>query len=627
MWSPIKIQMKNLFSHPDSRYEFKQGACTVIFGRNLSDRSLENNGAGKTTLFEAVCLALTGDSLRKIDKEVFINDAATQCDISFEMYNAVMKMNLRIERHFYRGGKSSRVELYENGVQNTQLVSVAEANKRILDLLGISREDLLRYYIISQDNHYTFFNASDGEKKEIMNRITSADMIIPVQEEIDRRLGIEQEKRATLQRELDKLSERKATLEEQAEELTAENADDGAAWTELEEKARDYDAKAEELRRDLVQLNKDYAVAVKRAEELKCDENAVQEASKRVVNKRQEIEGVEEILSECARIKREIDLFFAGEVTCPSCGEKFVPGDSHLSHDEALKLKSDTEKQEKSFNAVLEKKKKNLQILKDKKRDLEETLEAYQKSQRAVRSIKLNIQGQKDAISSYESRASKARADAKTLREDVAWKKQLEELNRKIAVAGKDIDTKTQELIPVDHELSMLRFWKYNMGRGGFQTYLANKSVKIIEGVTNAYLDRFGVDIRVSINGFKVLKSGEVREKIDVFVSNDGIDWKAFMGKSGGERGRVTLAGVLGIQRLINMSTGGRGLDLLLLDEVLSGVDSGGTFKIINTLETLGTTVMMITQNIEDVSICKNVISVWKENGISKIHPSNSSYQ
>ena len=238
MWSPIKIQMKNLFSHPDSQYEFKQGACTVIFGRNLSDRSLENNGAGKTTLFEAVCLALTGDSLRKIDKEVFINDAATQCDISFEMYNAVLKMNLRIERHFYRGGKSSRVELYENGIQNTQLVSVAETNKRILDLLGISREDLLRYYIISQDNHYTFFNASDGEKKEIMNRITSADMIIPVQEEIDRRLGIEQEKRATLQRELDKLSERKATLEEQAEELTAENADDGAAWTELEEKAR-----------------------------------------------------------------------------------------------------------------------------------------------------------------------------------------------------------------------------------------------------------------------------------------------------------------------------------------------------------------------------------------------------
>ncbi len=618
MWSPIKIQMKNLFSHPDSRYEFKQGACTVIFGRNLSDRSLENNGAGKTTLFEAVCLALTGDSLRKIDKEVFINDAATQCDISFEMYNAVMKMNLRIERHFYRGGKSSRVELYENGVQNTQLVSVVEANKRILDLLGISREDLLRYYIISQDNHYTFFNASDGEKKEIMNRITSADMIIPVQEEIDRRLGIEQEKRATLQRELDKLSERKVTLEEQAEELTAENADDGAAWTELEEKARDYDAKAEELRRDLVQLNKDYAVAVKRAEGLKCDEDAVQEASKKVVNKRQEIEGVEEILSECARIKREIDLFFAGEVTCPSCGEKFVPGDSHLSHDEALKLKSDTEKQEKSFNAVLEKKKKNLQILKDKKRDLEETLEAYQKAQRAVRSIKLNIQGQKDAISSYESRASKARADAKALREDVAWKKQLEELNRKIAATGKDIDAKTQELIPVDHELSMLRFWKYNMGRGGFQTYLANKSVKIIEGVTNAYLDRFGVDIRVSINGFKVLKSGDVREKIDVFVSNDGIDWKAFMGKSGGERGRVTLAGVLGIQRLINMSTGGRGLDLLLFDECFHGMDGRGQENIIKVFEKMGSTIMVITQDVSESFNNENTLLVVKDGGVSR---------
>lgn len=617
MWSPVKIQMKNLFSHPDSQYEFKQGACTVIFGRNMSDRELENNGAGKTTLFEAVCLALTGDSLRKIDKEVFINAAATQCDIVFEMYNAVMKLNLRIERHFYRGGKSSRVELYENGVQNTQLVSVAEANKRILDLIGISREDLLRYYIISQDNHYTFFNASDGEKKEIMNRITSADMIIPVQEEIDRRLGIEQEKCAIVQRELDKLSERRATLEEQAEELTAENADDGAAWTELEEKAKSYDEKAEQARQNLKQLNKDYAVAVKRAEELKCDESAVQEAAKKVSAKRKEIETVEEDLAECARIKREIELFFAGEVTCPSCGEKFVPGGSELSHDDAVKLKTETESNEERLNGLLEKKKRNLQILKDKKSDAEETLEAYQKAERAVRSMKLNIQAQQDTVSSYEARASKARTDAKALREDVAWKKQLEDLNRKIEATGKDIDAKTQELQPIEQELTMLKFWKYNMGRGGFQTYLANKSVKIIEGVTNAYLERFGVDIRVSISGFKVLKSGEVREKIDIFVSNDGITWSAFMGKSGGERGRVTLAGVLGIQRLINMSTGGRGLDLLLFDECFHGMDGRGQENIIKVFEKMGSTIMVITQDVSESFNNENTLLVVKDGGES----------
>ena len=148
-------------------------------------------------------------------------------------------------------------------------------------------------------------------------------------------------------------------------------------------------------------------------------------------------------------------------------------------------------------------------------------------------------------------------------------------------------------------------------------TYLANKSIKIIEGITNSYLRKFGVDISVLINGFTILKSGEVREKIDVFVLNDGVTAEQFLAKSGGERGRVTLAGVLGIQHLINLSTNGRGLNLLLLDEVFPGIDSKGQEKIINTLNKLGITVMMITQNVSDNLNVENKITVVKEGGVS----------
>ena len=109
------------------------------------------------------------------------------------------------------------------------------------------------------------------------------------------------------------------------------------------------------------------------------------------------------------------------------------------------------------------------------------------------------------------------------------------------------------------------------------------------------------------------------------FVSNDGITAENFMAKSGGERGRVMLAGILGIQHLINLSTNGKGLNILCLDEALSGIDSKGTMEIIGTLETLGGTILMITQNIEDVSICKNVIKIKKEKGVSSIQSSSSS--
>ena len=139
-----------------------------------------------------------------------------------------------------------------------------------------------------------------------------------------------------------------------------------------------------------------------------------------------------------------------------------------------------------------------------------------------------------------------------------------------------------------------------------------------MEGSTNYFLEKMKIDYRVLINPFSILKSGEVREKIDCFVSDNGIDAKNFLAYSGGERQRITLAGILAIQKLINLSSNGRGLNLLLLDESLGNIDSRGTMEIVKILERLGITVMLITQNVEDVSIFRNCLRVVKDDGVSK---------
>ena len=144
MWTPKYIHIKNLFAHVDTKYQFKPGVCTVIFGENHDDYDSENNGAGKSTLFEGIAIALTGKSLRDIDKEVFINRHSDECEVEMMLENNAMNSTLGIIRRFYRGGKSTKVEVYENGERNTQFVSVNEANARIIDLIGISRDDLLR---------------------------------------------------------------------------------------------------------------------------------------------------------------------------------------------------------------------------------------------------------------------------------------------------------------------------------------------------------------------------------------------------------------------------------------------------------------------------------------------------
>ena len=616
MWNPVRIEFYNLFSHKHSQYEFKNGKCVVIFGDNKDDKALQNNGSGKTTLFEAVCIALTNESLRGLKKDSFINREADDCKIIFCLENTAMKMKLRIERQFFRSNKPAKIAIYENGELNSQIVSVNEANKRVLELIGISREDLLRYFIISQDNHYTFFTASDSEKKEIMNRITSADMVNPVIDELSERLKQKNDEYNDIISHIDKLSDRKAILAEQRQELLNDRnyADklrkEKDAIGEIEAEIEEYERNAksyENKKADAESLIND--IEIKDVTEL--------------INKRkklkEQLEGVEEKVTENGtlkrKLKREVDL----AITCPNCGKEFVPDSQlDLSPEEIrgvikeidVEIEKGVEKQEK-LELQLKQVRKDISEAEknnDRKNELDAMIKKYE---RLAKRAKESILELKVDISKHQERIRTIKANKEN---DVLLKK----IESQIKDVDKELSAEQSKLKPVMDEIDMIKFWQFNMGKNGFSTYLANKSIKIIEGITNSFLMKFGVDISVLINGFKILRSGEVREKIDVFVLNDGITAEQFMSKSGGERGRVTLAGILGIQHLINLSTNGRGLNILLLDEVFPGIDAMGQEKIIKVLETLGVTIMLITQNVSESFNNENTLYVVKSGGESR---------
>ena len=623
MWNPVKIEFKNLFSHVDSSYEFKNNRCVVIFGDNRTDRSLENNGAGKTTLFEAICIALTNESLRNIKKDNFINREADSCFISFELHNPVLRKELIIQRTFFRGGKSVNVKIFENGIQNTQVTSVSEANKRVLELIGISREDLLRYYIISQDNHYTFFTASDTEKKEIMNRITSADMINPAIEELNNRKTIKQDELRLLSLETDKLSGKRETLAEQRLELLeAGNNDEEIA--ELEERISETEDLLKKNKEEALVIDEEIAIVEKALSEITIPDVSNLKAERK--KKRSELDSFESELRELNRVKKNLKNELSDSIECPSCGHEFIQSDLGLSVEDAERLLSDTDKEISKVTKKIEHAEAKIKTLAINIEKAESIQERYDDFDDKLNRLKRKRSNKKNEEQDLQKKIKRYEEQIVTLKDEKKDNLAIKKIEAKIKECDDEISRYNEAMKPIEEELDLIKFWLFNMGKSGFMTYLANKSVKIIEGITNSYLRKFGVDISVLINVFTILKSGEVREKIDVFVSNDGVTSENFMAKSGGERGRVTLAGVLGIQHLINLSSNGGGLNLLLLDEALSGIDSKGTMEIIETLELLGSTVLMITQNIEDVSICKNVIKIKKVNGVSSIQSSSSSF-
>lgn len=616
MWNPISIEIHNLFAHKNSTYEFKNNTCTVIFGDNKDDKGLQNNGAGKTTLFEAVCIALTNESLRGLKKESFINREADDCKIIFCLENSAMKMKLRIERQFFRGSKPAKIAIYENGELNSQIVSVNEANKRVLELIGISREDLLRYFIISQDNHYTFFTASDSEKKEIMNRITSADMVNPVIEQLDLKFKEKDAEYKQINDEIGKLSDKRELLEEQKKEVLA---NDNTVYeikrlTESKETAEEV---IRDKKNDIANYKKRIAELDKELSDIVLTD--VTELVKKKKKIQSECDDLESELLNNKKLLKKLKNELGLTITCPHCQKEFIPESQlNLSPEEIREAIGQLNKETSVLSSKLEKREKSLEKVKkdilraeEQKEEMDNLSYEKNKQQRRINNAQETIKEMQDSIDIYDKQIAELKRKKKDNR-------LLNILNERITDCGKQIDELVNRLQPIADEIDMIKFWQFNMGKNGFSTYLANKSIKIIEGITNSFLRKFGVDISVLINGFKILRSGEVREKIDVFVLNDGITAEQFMSKSGGERGRVTLAGILGIQHLINLSTNGKGLNLLMLDEVFPGIDAMGQEKIIKVLETLGVTIMLITQNVSESFNNENTLYVVKSGGESR---------
>lgn len=165
----------------------------------------------------------------------------------------------------------------------------------------------------------------------------------------------------------------------------------------------------------------------------------------------------------------------------------------------------------------------------------------------------------------------------------------------------------------------LLRLWEQQERFSQFKTYLANTKIEALGRITNEFLENIGSDIRIRFSGYTMLKSGKVREKISISLLRDGIDCGSFGKFSAGEAARVNLATILSMQKLVNAGCeADKGLDLLVLDEIVEAVDEDGLQAMFGALNRLGITALVVSHgNISESYPYKLIIR--KENGISRI--------
>lgn len=236
--------------------------------------------------------------------------------------------------------------------------------------------------------------------------------------------------------------------------------------------------------------------------------------------------------------------------------------------------------------------------------------EAYKRREGQIKSLETDIETLNGSIASYE----KAIEDAKNVSEEdilTSLKKSQEEHRKSLQLA-------TEKKNEIEGRLNELKSQEQTFIE--FKTYLANTKINAISQIINEFLETIGSDLRVVLSGYTILKSGKVRDKISVSLLRDGVDCGSFGKFSAGERVRVELASILSINKLTNMNCEeGRGLDLLIADEVLDSSDELGLASYTDALSKTQVTSLVVSHGLINEGY-PNKITVVKQNGVSSIY-------
>lgn len=623
MWQPIKIHIKDFMSFPEEEMLFLLGIPAIIQGENKSDDGQESNGSGKSALQEAFYRNLIGTSIRKgIRDKDLIRDFCNETVIETWLKNTLTKEELYIKRTIHQK-KSEILYIEINGDdQKDKFATIKDGNRVLLeDILCIPKEDIDNCYILNREKYVSFFFTSDTKKKDLIGRFSNASLVQGVDKYVESDVDI-------IQGQYDKLNDEIITIngkiEYLKEELTTfdieilkeERKGEINALNDLinvlEKSSKEDEGYLIVLRKEVKKLDES-----KHEIELKKISGYLNEASDIKIDLNKEIEKSEELIDEYQDLIAELKNKIRGQVTCPKCANIFVAGDPTIIIENVQKSISEKEVDMDEVQKSKDKKQENIGEAKEIFNDLTTKEDVIRKKITVITDEKTIIQKeiQKLEVSTVgdDEKLKKYSEELKELGEEIEDK--TSGIKKKISEFEKDILKVEKQKKEKDDEIFEVKQWIFNFK--SFFSHLTNKSLKLIEFKTNEQLEAMKSDLRIRIEGVKVLATGELRENITPEILRDGFVTGVFGKLSGGERVRVEAGNILARQSIINQASKKGGLDLIWIDEIFDQSDRLGIDLLMEALKPLKKTILITTQIQSDFN--HDTIKVVKENDESKI--------
>ncbi len=194
MWDILKVHGKNIGALNNFETDFENG-CTVVQGINMDDDGQESNGSGKSTFFDAIAIALTGESLNGKSPKDIVNWEGQVKDmtVGIQLENKTINKTLYIERKIAKKRESETMYIKINGKPIESLpskkgfkgsVAVKDGNQYIQDLLGISHENLRQRFLISGEKYTSFFGLTGRAKIMFVQQFANVKIVEEIIEEM-----------------------------------------------------------------------------------------------------------------------------------------------------------------------------------------------------------------------------------------------------------------------------------------------------------------------------------------------------------------------------------------------------------------------------------------------------------
>ncbi|AXY81234.1 putative exonuclease [Aerococcus phage vB_AviM_AVP] len=645
-----KIKAKNFLSYKDLELDLDKRGLILVEGKNLTNSAFLSNGSAKSSLLSTVTYALYGKTEKGQTADEVVNNKVGK-DTSVKLYFDVDEQAYRIERYRKDKKNKNQVKLFK-GNDEIKTNSAKETNQRILDLFGIDYSAYINSISIGQGSETSFSDATDKQKKEILENVANIAIYARAQEVAKQKVTDTQTNLAEYKNKLANYESEKDKFEtlKQSEQDKYDNAMSyySSAQELLNEAEGKYKDLVEKANLDTLNDQRDKLLYEREGIKYLIDNKEPKRTftldTSEYENKISELQIILNKFSaekmskenEVNNLKVSYNSFNTATV-CPTCGSPLDPTHALNEQEKIInqvsKIKEYITQLEGGISMTNKKITEAKQELQDKQTEFNEFVadrdreydsivavnqKAYFDKQQEVNNIQSQIDKVNNDIQNAYNTMEHYRWDLEKREQPnppYDYKEELDKLEKDNKENMEKVDKLTDDMLEYEQVVKMY-------SNSGVRSIVLDNITPYLNEQANKYLAILaGSTIQINLTTQKENKDGSISDKFEVEVYNasGGSDYKS---ASAGERKRIDLAISFALQDLV-IKQNNTSVNLLMLDEVFENLDEVANENVITLLEEKAKeveSIFVITHNEQLKGLFSNKVTVVKEqDGISKL--------